>query len=277
MSLAQWFKCGGLAFLLCFIITPIASAIELHGSFKQGAMIRGKLEADSHVRAIIFEGQSLKISPAGDFVFGMPYDQGPNINLTLIDADDKHQTLTYNVAAQTYNIEHVDGLPQKTIDIPKEELERRQHERTLVAEARAPKSDALFWRDQFILPAKGRLSGFYGSQRILNGKPMSPHFGLDVAAPVGTEIIAPAGGVVTLAQSNFLLEGGIVIIDHGFSIFSTLFHMNSVNVQVGQRVEQGDVIGTVGQKGRASGPHVDWRVNWGSVRLDPKLLVTLKP
>ena len=143
----------------------------------------------------------------------------------------------------------------------------------MVREARSFKTDDLAWLSGFIRPAEGRFSGFYGSQRILNGKPRSPHYGLDIAGPTGTPIIAPASGVVRLAVPDFLLEGGIVIIDHGFGVTSTLFHMNSVDVKKGQAVRQGEQIGTIGQTGRASGPHVDWRVNWGNVRLDPILLI----
>ena len=127
-----------------------------------------------------------------------------------------------------------------------------------------------------MLPAQGRISGVYGSQRILNGEPRSPHYGLDVAAPIHTPVMAPLGGIITLAEPDFLLEGGIIIIDHGFGVSSTVFHLQSVDVIVGQPVQKGEQIGTIGATGRASGPHVDWRVNWGKVRLDPGLLVGLQ-
>lgn len=125
----------------------------------------------------------------------------------------------------------------------------------------------------FIWPAKGRLSGFYGSQRVLNGDPKRPHYGVDVAAPTGTEVVAPADGVVRLAHPDLFFSGGTIIIDHGFGVNSTFLHLSSVDVEVGEPVKQGDFIGRIGATGRATGPHLDWRINWLNHRLDPQLLV----
>ncbi|MCG8506759.1 MAG: M23 family metallopeptidase, partial [Sphingomonadales bacterium] len=138
-------------------------------------------------------------------------------------------------------------------------------------------SERMDWAAGFVWPAIGRVSGVYGSQRILNGEPRFPHYGLDVAAPTGAPVVAPNSGRVVLAEPDFLLEGGIVIIDHGFGVTSTLFHLSSVDVAVGQEVARGQRIGAVGATGRASGPHVDWRVNWNKVRLDPELLIGPMP
>ena len=180
-----------------------------------------------------------------------------------------------NIAEQVYDIERVDGLPPKTVTVPEEEKIRRAKETGMVRKARDTNTDALDWVGGFSLPAEGRISGVYGSQRILNGEPRWPHYGLDIAAPVGTDVKAPAGGVIRLAEPDFLLEGGIIILDHGFGVTSTLMHLSSVDVAQGQRVERGDVIAKLGATGRATGPHVDWRINWGSVRLDPALALNM--
>ena len=258
---------------ISFLYLPnSAHALELEGSFVQGGLVRGHV-GEKEISKILLNENSVKLGPDGYFVFGFSRDEATTATLKIIYNDGSVEEKTLSVEPQTYDIERVNGLPPRTVNIPEEELARRRVERGKVAVARGFDNNEHYWRESFMQPAQGRISGVYGSQRILNGSPRTPHYGLDVAAPVGTEIVAPAGGVVRLAEGDFLLEGGIVIIDHGFSIFSTLFHMNSVIVAEGQVLAKGDAIGTVGQKGRASGPHVDWRINWGKVRLDPQLLL----
>jgi murein DD-endopeptidase MepM/ murein hydrolase activator NlpD len=244
--------------------------LSLSGPLIQGGMIRGETEPGSK---IFLDEKPVKISENGKFVIGFHRDAKTKWILKIKFPHMAWAEQVLTVKPRTYNIERVDGLPQKTVNIPPEELARRKREGGMVRAARADQSSAMDWTQQFILPAKGRISGVYGSQRVLNGEPRFPHYGLDVAAPTGSPIWAPAAGRVVLADPDFLLEGGIVMIDHGFGITSALFHMNSVDVKTGMVVKQGDQIGTVGAKGRASGPHVDWRVNWYSVRLDPALLV----
>ena len=157
------------------------------------------------------------------------------------------------------------------------ELKRIRAENAQVASARANTKRVDNFLESFIWPVKGRISGVYGSQRVLNGEPRRPHFGIDIAAPTGTPIVAPAGGTVVLAEKDHFFTGGIIIIDHGYSLSSTLFHMDTVEVEVGQVVAQGDRVGTVGATGRATGPHLDWRMNWGKERLDPQLVVGPMP
>jgi len=255
---------------LCAALGAAASATDLQGTLAQGGMVWGQVEAGSEM---MLDGTKVKVGPKGNFVFGFSRDAGANATLVTTGPDGNQTTQTIDIAQRSFDIERVDGLPPKTVTPPPEWLERRKVETGRVRSARAENTNDTLWLNGFHKPAEGRFSGFYGSQRILNGKPRSPHYGLDTAAPIGTPIYAPAGGRVRLAAPDFLLEGGIVIIDHGFGVTSTLFHMNSVDVQEGAVVASGDRIGTIGEKGRASGPHVDWRVNWGSVRLDPLLLI----
>jgi len=254
-----------------FASSDLTQIVEgLKGSAVQGGMVWGTANPD---HKLYLDGAEVKIGPNGNFVFGFGRDAGKQATLRLLSLDGTATDQLISVATRKFNIERVDGLPPKTVTPPKSWLARRKIENGRVRTARAENTNAVAWLGGFQKPAEGRFSGFYGSQRILNGKPRSPHYGLDIAAPSGQPIYAPAGGIIRLAAADFLLEGGIVIIDHGFGVSSTLFHMNSVDVKEGDAVVQGAKIGTIGSKGRASGPHVDWRINWGTVRLDPLLLI----
>ncbi|MCK0068216.1 M23 family metallopeptidase [Kordiimonas laminariae] len=255
--------------LLLAFYSSVAEATELKGDIAQGGLVWGQLKHGAELR---LDGKPVYVGKEGYFVFGFSRDAADTATLVILHRDGRREERTLNVAQRKFNIERIEGLPPKTVTPPASWTERRKVETGRVRKARAARAvTRLDWLNGFIKPAEGRFSGFYGSQRILNGKPRSPHYGLDIAGPVGTPIVAPAGGIVTLAAPDFLLEGGIVIIDHGYGVSSTLFHMNSVDVQEGQRIEQGEPIGTIGSKGRSSGPHVDWRINWGNVRLDPLL------
>ena len=129
----------------------------------------------------------------------------------------------------------------------------------------------------FQWPAIGPISGVYGSQRIYNGTPRSPHYGVDVAVPTGTPVLAPSSGVVTLAEPDLFYSGGTIILDHGFRLSSSFLHLSKVHVAVGQEVKQGELIGEVGATGRATGPHLDWRMSWRNQRIDPQLLAPPMP
>lgn len=248
--------------------TTYADPLTLNGTLAQGGMVTGVVQPGSQV----FLGpQALKVAPDGRFVFGFHRDAPAKAEISVIAPGGEAYREALSVAQREYKIQQIDGLPPKKVTPPPEFYERLRRERGLVGKARAANTDFLFWAEPFIRPAKGRISGVYGSQRILNGIPKQPHYGLDIAAPKGTPVVAPASGVVVLAEPDFYYEGGIIIIDHGFRVMSTLFHLNSVDVDVGQTVNQGDRIGSVGATGRATGSHVDWRINWGSARLDPGL------
>lgn len=268
-----------LLFALLLLPARSASAINaeggltLSGVFMQGGLVRGRVPPGS---TVTLDGAEVMVGARGYFVIGFGRDAAGEAVLAVIYPGGRTQSQTLTISPREYDIERVSGLPPKTVDIPPEEMARRQKERGMVGRAREPLSERLDWTQPFVLPAQGRISGVYGSQRILNGQPRTPHFGLDVAAPVHTPVYAPQGGIVTLAEPDFLLEGGIVIIDHGFGVFSTMFHMQSVDVRSGDPVEKGQRVGSIGATGRASGPHVDWRINWRNVRLDPALLVDVE-
>lgn len=248
--------------------------VSCRDTFQQGALVRCQTAPGSQVT---WNGENVAIARDGSFVFGIDWKA---LSGTLKvagkhsgDSEPMTFSKTYSFEPRPYKTEVVNGLPPKTVDMPDSWKKRRATENGRVRKGRAAITSDAFWTAEFARPAIGRISGVFGSHRILNGKPRSAHYGLDIANDTGTPVLAPAGGTVTLAAPDFLLEGGIVIIDHGFGVTSTLFHMNSVDVDEGQRIRQGEQIGTIGATGRATGPHVDWRVNWKSVRVDPQLLI----
>ncbi|MGD8327221.1 MAG: M23 family metallopeptidase [Sphingomonadales bacterium] len=260
---------------LVLIVTSPAHALELSGMLKQGGLLIGKVSPGAKVW---LDDKPLDVTADGRFIFGFPREAASSAVLRFTNGAGEVEERTLEIAPQNYKIDRIDGLPPRTVTIPEEEKKRRAKERSMVVNARADQSRDLYWANGFRLPVEGaRISGVYGSQRILNGKPSWPHYGLDMAAPVGTAVKAPAAGVVKLAQSDFLLEGGIIIIDHGFGVSSTLMHLNSVDVEVGQFVTPDDVVATLGSSGRATGPHLDWRINWKDVRVDPALALEIKP
>ena len=252
------------------VLVPAEEAVTLDGAFVQGGMVRGQTAPGAEVW---LDGAAIMVADDGRFVIGFGREAASVSRLRVQLPDGEEFGREIAIGARSYNIERVDGLPPRTVTIPPEEKARRAAERAKVARARGDVSRRMDWSGRFAWPARGRVSGVYGSQRILNGEPRWPHFGLDVAGPVGTPVGAPLSGRVVLAETDFLLEGGIIIIDHGFGVTSTLMHLSQVDVRVGDRVGRGDRVGAIGATGRASGPHVDWRVNWHKVRLDPALLV----
>lgn len=250
-----------------------AFSAELSGVLTQGSMVTGKVDPGTYLS---LDGRQVQVAPDGRFVFGIGRDAASRAELEITHPDGSVERRTLSIAPREYDIRRVDGLPERTVTVPPEEAERRKKETAMVGAARAAFSNQFFWEEEFILPAEGRISGVYGSQSILNGKPRAPHYGLDIAAPVGTPVKAPASGTIVLAETDFLFEGGLIIIDHGFGVFSALLHLNSVDVKTGDKIKRGDIIATIGQSGRATGAHVDWRMNWQDIRIDPGLLVDLE-
>ncbi len=236
----------------------------------QGSMIVGQLLVDGDV---YFEQKQLKVSPGGIFVFGVGRDAASSVEL-LLKQKNSEVKFPINIRQREWQIERVDGLPPGKVNPKSEEvLARIRQEGGLVKSARSKETEYSFFQEDFILPAEGRISGVYGSQRILNGEPKRPHFGLDIANKTGQPVVAPASGIVSLVHKDMFYSGGTLIIDHGYGISSTYIHLNSISVKVGEMVKQGQEIATIGATGRATGPHLDWRLNWFNTRLDPQLLI----
>lgn len=247
-----------------------ASQLELPPHVQQGQLVIAKAAPGTQVS---FDGRDLRVAADGRFVFGVGRDAPQAIALHLRHADGREETVSVAVEQRRYRIERVDGLPQHTVTPDPEIAARIAREQAEVVAARQRDDDREDFLGGFARPVTGaRISGIYGSQRIDNGTPKSPHMGLDMAVPTGTPIRAPAPGIVSFAKTGLVLTGGTVLIDHGFGLDSSFLHMSRVDVEVGDRVERGDVIGAAGATGRASGPHVHWGFNWFDVRLDPALL-----
>jgi murein DD-endopeptidase MepM/ murein hydrolase activator NlpD len=271
-----WVKAAGIAALA--MVGPLVQAqcIELEGALEQGGFIYGKVAPGSKVT---LDGQQLDVLPDGTTFAGFGRNAAATAELVIAGSQPCTQTL--QVASREYNIQRVEGVPQETVTPPPERMARIRREATLVANARAPSLQRPELIEGvlagFVWPAQGPISGVYGSQRFYNGEPRNPHYGVDVAAPKGTPVYAPAAGMVTLAEPDLYFSGGTVILDHGYRLSSTFLHMSEVSVAVGKELQPGDLIGAIGATGRATGPHLDWRMNWRQERIDPQLLAPPMP
>jgi len=247
-----------------------AQAFEIEGEAIQGGLMFGRCSPPC---SATLDGNAVLVSPDGRFVIGFDRDESGDRTLQVREADGSEHSTTLSVAARDYQIERVDGLPPQTVTPDPAALERIRREAEMVASARARRDQRTDYADGFAWPANGRISGVYGSQRILNGEPRRPHYGLDIAAPTGTPVHAPADGIITLAYDDMYFSGGTIVLDHGQGLSSSFLHLSRVLVEAGAMVRQGDVIAEIGSTGRASGPHLDWRMNWLDRRVDPQLLV----
>tara|TARA_Y100000780_G_scaffold151879_1_gene136764 strand:- start:7939 stop:8853 length:915 start_codon:yes stop_codon:yes gene_type:complete len=248
-------------------------AVSLNGKFTQGALLRGQAPVESKV---FLNGKPVPTNKDGKFVVGFEREAPLQQTLTVEYGGGKTWQREITLEKREYNIQRIDGLAQKMVTPPAEVTARIKQDNINVANARSVNSDldALFTR--FEWPAKGVISGVYGSQRILNGVPKWPHYGLDIANETGTPVYAPVDGVVTMADDLYY-SGNTLILDHGMRVFSTFLHMDTITVDVGEKVKQGEQIGTIGTTGRSTGPHLDWRINLGKMRLDPQTIISGSP
>ena len=246
----------------------------MSGNFTQGGLVYGQAAPGVEVT---FEGRKVRVSETGRFILGFGRDAPPNAVLETFWPEGRVEMRHLVIAKREYEIQLIDGLPPKMVTPPEEVLARIRKENARIARARAVDLAEPLFGSGFAWPVIGPISGVFGSQRVLNGEPRRPHYGVDIAAPAGTPVKAPADGVVAIAHSDMYYTGGTVLLDHGHGLTSVYSHLEEVSVREGQRVAQGDVIGAVGATGRATGAHLDWRVNWFDRRLDPALLVPPMP
>ncbi len=257
------------AALLLIVATPSwAENLSLEGTIEQGGLVRGKTDSGA---VVTLDGRAVRVAADGSFIFGFGRDAPSTAALDLVFPDGTREHRDLVVEARHYVVQRINGLPELQVTPDAATLERIKREGVVIAKARAADSNLLFFESGLVWPALGPISGVYGSQRILNGEPRAPHMGVDIAAPRGTPIAAAAGGTVALAERDLFYTGGTVIIDHGSGLATTYQHMDTVEVAVGQHVEAGQRIGTVGATGRVTGPHLHWSLNWYDVRLDPVL------
>lgn len=261
----------GLLAAVCLSGASMAAALELEGQLTQGAMLRGQTDPGTR---ITLNGNPVRVTEDGRFAIGFGRDA--ELQQRLVEVPEKGEPVVHELTLtqREYDIQRIEGVPQRTVTPDESALKRIRKESSQLGRARATDTDRTDFLGEFIWPLSGRISGVYGSQRFYNGEPRNPHFGVDIARPTGTVVVAPASGVVTLAHPDMYFSGGTLLIDHGYGFSSTFIHLSEILVEPGQEVVQGESIARVGATGRATGPHLDWRINWYHERLDP---VTVAP
>lgn len=262
--------------LLCSsaLFSGIAPAIELKGTLTQGTLLRGLVVPGTEVW---LDERKIPVTDSGKFAIGFSRDDKLEWQVRWQEPGKAEQSKTIQLQARTYHEQHINGLPPKMVSPPESVLARIRQDNKMVREARSRREKISAFAQEFIWPATGPISGVYGSRRILNGEPKRPHYGIDVAGPIGQPVYAPADGIVTLYVPDMYYSGGTMIIDHGYGISSTFLHLSKSHVEVGQKVKQGELVADIGDTGRVTGPHLDWRMNWFEKRIDPALLVPEQP
>lgn len=260
---------------LLILLSSASAALDIvfDQELQQGALVSGKTTA----KELELFGRTINVDTEGRFVFGLGRDTEARVILTMLGAGGERKEFALNVTQRQYDTESIEGVAQKYVSPPSTVLERIRSDTAQVKAARATYSPERWdYLEDFTWPSDGRISGVYGSQRIFNGVPKRPHYGLDIAAPTGAPVVAPVSGKVTLAHEDMYYSGGTLIIDHGRGVSSTYIHLSKLHVKVGDEVKQGQRIADVGATGRVTGPHLDWRINWFDQRLDPQLLVPIR-
>jgi murein DD-endopeptidase MepM/ murein hydrolase activator NlpD len=268
-----------LAVCISLLLMPLSAVVkaeilEWQGSFQQGSLLLGQLPEGYQAS---YNKQRLQVTPKGQFLLGLGRQANTVIELVLTDSEGIETTEQFNVRERQYVIQRIEGVPQKTVTPRPKDVERIRSDSWLVKQARKDRTESLDFLAGFQRPLDGPITGVYGSQRFYNGIPKNPHYGVDYAAPTGTLVMAPASGVVRLAHRDLFYSGGTLIVDHGHGLSSTFLHLSDILVEEGMRVERGKPIAKVGATGRATGPHLDWRMNWRQVRIDPVLVLQTLP
>ena len=256
--------------LLFLLIFNFSHAVEFKGDFKQGSFILGKTDPNSKV---LIDNREIRVTNDGYFAFGLDRDRKNNVIIKIKNKEDI-KLIEKKVFKRKYKIQRIDGLPPKQVTPPPEVYERIKKDNILIGKARSIDSKLIFFKEEFIYPIdKYIITGVYGSQRILNGKPRRPHYGIDFHAPEGTPVKSMMSGIVTMVEKDMYFTGGTIIFDHGHGISTLYMHMKDINVKKGQKVKKGQIVGTLGQSGRATGPHLDIRLNWFNIKLDPMTIL----
>ena len=262
--------CLSVAGLLSTHITTVSAMdVVLDGPLIQGGLVRGQVEPG---QTVTLDGEAVATTEDGRFVIGFGREHPSQAILRISDSASVFER-ALAIEAREYQTQHIKGLPKKMVTPNLEDLARIKRDQAEVKAARSVHSALRGFLESFRWPAAGIITGVYGSRRVLNGEPRNPHYGIDIAAPAGTPVLAPASGQVTLAHPDMYYTGATLILDHGLGVSSTFLHLQDIGVVVGQTVAAGEQIGRVGSSGRSTGPHLDWRINWFDVRVDPALLV----
>ncbi|WP_281648397.1 M23 family metallopeptidase [Parendozoicomonas sp. Alg238-R29] len=261
-------------FVIPFLVASGVAFGEVPEGFEQtlmqGSLYLGKT-APGH--KVFYKEQLVMQTAEGDFVIGFGRDAELEQSYIVETPNGQRTTYVLQLAPRDYKIQHIEGVAGKYVTPPESRLLRIKNDNRQIAEARANRTPRNDFLDGFLQPVDGPITGVYGSQRYFNGKPRRPHYGLDYAAPVGTPVLSPAAGKVVLAHTDMYFSGGTLIVDHGMGITSSFLHLSKLLVKRGDIVQQGQPVAEVGATGRVTGAHLDWRINWGSVRLDPELIM----
>ena len=249
---------------------PQQDRVVFPASVPQGALVFGKVPPGSQVR---YRERLLRATGYGTVAFGVGRDETGPLKVDVTLPSGRVEPVSIAVTPRDWPVEHVNGVPPKTVNPPPEIAARIQREQALVTAARERDDERTDFALPFQWPVQGRISGRFGNARVYNGQPGAGHSGMDIAAPDGTPVKAPAGGVVTFASPDLYLTGGTVLLDHGHGVSSNFLHLSRIDVRVGDRIEPGQVIGAVGATGRATGPHLHWGMNWFDTRIDPLLVL----
>lgn len=249
-------------------------AVSFDGEFTQGGLVIGQLKAG---QSVSYEGRKLQITSSNQFLLGFGRNAPAEVSIVIYDTDKQSETINLKITPRNYNIQKIEGVPSNTVTPPSSVLQRIKQDAASVKQARKLVSNKQDFLGGFIKPANGPVTGVYGSQRFYNGVPKSPHYGIDYAAPTGTPVIAPADGIITFAHNDLFYSGGTLILDHGHGLSSTFLHLSEILVKPNQVVRSGTVIAKIGATGRATGPHLDWRMNWLNQRIDPELVLKVLP
>jgi murein DD-endopeptidase MepM/ murein hydrolase activator NlpD len=276
LSVFKLKKCYALA-MISLSILPVISAqakIQLSGEIKQGGLVIGKTDANN---LVTLNKKVLTVSKQGDYVFAFSRDDKTQYTLTVTSPTGKIETQTFTPTTRDYKISRVEGISKKIMNPNKKANVRAGVDRAAIVKVRKISSDLTDFSQGFIAPRSSRITGVYGSQRFYNGEPKNPHFGVDYAGQIGAPVKAPASGTILLWVPDMFYSGGTLVIDHGHGITSNFLHLSASMVKVGDKVKQGQVIAKVGNSGRVTGPHLDWRMNWHKVRFDPQLAMKINP
>ena len=264
-----------LTFVSYLLISHVVSAkTQLSEQFFQGALIVGKTAPEN---TVTLNGKSIKVSKSGDYALGFSRDEKNNGQLIITSPSGEVEQHILKPLKREYNIQRVEGIAKKIMNPNKKANTRVGKDNKKIKAARRVDSNLTAFAHGFIAPIDGIITGVYGSQRYYNGVPKSPHYGLDYAGKKGDPVKAPADGVVLMYVPDMFYSGGTMIIDHGHGVSSTFLHLSDSHVKVGDKVSQGQLVAAVGSSGRATGPHLDWRINWFNMRLDPALVLKLEP
>jgi murein DD-endopeptidase MepM/ murein hydrolase activator NlpD len=248
--------------------------IRLSGEIKQGGLVIGKTNPND---IVTLNDKVLPVSTRGDYVFAFSRDDKTTYTLTVTSPTGKAESKTFKPAKRDYKISRVEGISKKIMNPNKKANVRAGQDRAAILKVRKVSSGLTDFSQGFIAPRSSRITGVYGSQRFYNGVPKNPHFGVDYAGKVGAPVKSPASGTILLWVPDMFYSGGTLVIDHGHGITSNFLHLSASMVKVGDKVKQGDIIAEVGKSGRATGPHLDWRMNWHQVRFDPELAMKIMP